>query len=247
MKKLVGYVRVSGRGQVDGDGLDRQRDAIAAFCQSVEASLDPKHIFEERGVSGTIDALGRPAFAEMVDALDADPELDGFVVERLDRLARDLMVQEIILKECRDRGIQVFAADQGQLLDMASDDVDPTRTLLRQMMGAIAQWEKTAIVRKLRAARERVRAEKGWCEGRQPFGADPKRLYEKKVLLKILQLRDAGFGGRIIKRVLDAEGVVSSKGRPLARSFVNKLLKRHGRMEPEYKRSRDSANRKMRG
>lgn len=47
---------------------------------------------------------------------------------------------------------------------------DPTRILVRQMMGAIAQYEKSQIVLKLRGARLRKRAKDGRCEGRKPYG-----------------------------------------------------------------------------
>ena len=38
--------------------------------------------------------------------------------------------------------------------DLTSADGDPTRTLIRQVLGAVAQFEKSVIVLKLRAARE---------------------------------------------------------------------------------------------
>ena len=47
---------------------------------------------------------------------------------------------------------------------------DPARVLMRQMVGALAQYEKATIVMKLRGARERKRAKTGRCEGRKPFG-----------------------------------------------------------------------------
>lgn len=81
------------------------------------------------------------------------------------------MVSEVLLGECRKRGIKVFAADQGALIDMAADSPqDPTRTLIRQVLGAVAQFEKSALVAKLRSARDRVRAKKGHCEGPLPYG-----------------------------------------------------------------------------
>jgi DNA invertase Pin-like site-specific DNA recombinase len=55
--------------------------------------------------------------------------------------------------------------------DLLSDD--PTRILMRQFMGAIAQYEKTMIVRKLRGARARVRQLKGRREGAKPYGYYP--------------------------------------------------------------------------
>ena len=48
---------------------------------------------------------------------------------------------------------------------------DPTRTLLRQIVGAVAQYDKASIVSKLRVARQRQREEHGRCEGAKPYGA----------------------------------------------------------------------------
>ena len=42
---------------------------------------------------------------------------------------------------------------------------------MRQIAGAFAEYEKARLVSKLRHARERVRQEKGKCEGRKPHGA----------------------------------------------------------------------------
>ena len=42
--------------------------------------------------------------------------------------------------------------------------------MLRQILGALAQWEKSALVYKLRKARDRKRATTGRCEGPLPFG-----------------------------------------------------------------------------
>ena len=43
---------------------------------------------------------------------------------------------------------------------------DPTRILVRQMMGLVARYEKSQIVLKLRGARMPKRAKEGRCEGR---------------------------------------------------------------------------------
>jgi DNA invertase Pin-like site-specific DNA recombinase len=50
---------------------------------------------------------------------------------------------------------------------------DPTRILMRQLMGAVAQYDKSQIVLKLRGARQRMKAKTGRCEGRKPYGMKP--------------------------------------------------------------------------
>jgi DNA invertase Pin-like site-specific DNA recombinase len=83
-------------------------------------------------------------------------------------LAHDLIVGELILNQFRELGVRVIAADGGTELTVGDDD--PTRTLIRQVLGAVAQFEKAVIVSKLKAARVRQRRATGRCEGRKPYG-----------------------------------------------------------------------------
>jgi DNA invertase Pin-like site-specific DNA recombinase len=107
-------------------------------------------VFEERGVSGTKDMEDRPAFIEMMSALLSNG-VRMVLIEKLDRLARDLMIQETIIGDMRKRGLELISVHEPDLLQD-----DPTRTLLRQMIGAIARYEKTMLVLKLRGARNRI-------------------------------------------------------------------------------------------
>ena len=43
----------------------------------------------------------------------------------------------------------------------------PTAVSVRQVLGAIAQFERASLVAKLKAARDRKRAAAGKCEGRK--------------------------------------------------------------------------------
>lgn len=183
------YIRVSSAGQLDGDGPERQRDAISAFCNKFALVNAGEYV---EAISGTKESMDRPVFTEMlmsIDRLNAlnNPALrvDAIVVERLDRLAREMMVSEMLLRACRDRGIKLFATDQGQIVDMADTSEDPTRTLMRQILAAIAQWEKSVLVMKMNAAKSRIKAEKGRCGGAMPFGHLP----GEKDILDIIQIR----------------------------------------------------------
>ena len=222
--RAIGYIRVSGKSQVDGDGFDRQRVAIEVFCR--ENKVEMQSISFEEGVSGTVEGMDRPQFSTVVEHIEANPTVDCIVVERLDRLARDLMVQELLLRECRERGIKVFAVDQGRLDDMADDGGDPTRVLIRQVMGAIAQWEKSQIVKKLGSARARVKAKTGRCEGRKPFGEA--NLRQKKVFMNVLEMFDAGMRPSHITLGLQAQGLSNPlTEKPYSKSFISRLIRRY--------------------
>ncbi len=88
------------------------------------------------------------------------------IIEKLDRLARVLMIQERILADFKGRGVTLISVAEPDLCS-----TDPTRTLLRQIVGAVAQYDKASIVSKLRAARQRQREQHGRCEGAKPYGA----------------------------------------------------------------------------
>jgi hypothetical protein len=62
----------------------------------------------------------------------------------------------------KERGIELIAADNDAFLDDG-----PTATLIRQVLGAVSQFEKAMLVSKLRGARERKRLAIGKCEGRK--------------------------------------------------------------------------------
>ena len=90
------------------------------------------------------------------------------LVERAYPVARDLLVGEVILSQFRERGIRVIEAASGN--ELTADDGDPTKVLIRQLLGAVAQFDKSVVVSKLRAARDRHRTKHGRCEGRKPYG-----------------------------------------------------------------------------
>jgi DNA invertase Pin-like site-specific DNA recombinase len=55
------------------------------------------NVCREEGVSGTKESVGRPAWSELITALHANG-VQVIIIEKLDRLARDLMVQETIYR-----------------------------------------------------------------------------------------------------------------------------------------------------
>jgi DNA invertase Pin-like site-specific DNA recombinase len=216
MQRAYAYLRVSGKGQVDGDGFVRQLEAINRHAKAHDLRIE--RVFREEGVSGTTESLFRPAFAEMLAAMRAD-RVQVVVIEKLDRLARDLMVQEATIADFTKHGLTLVSVAEPDL--MAND---PTRILVRQMLGAVAQYDKTQIVLKLRVARERKRHQNGRCEGRKPFGARPG---ESQLLDRMRALRAHGMSFDRIAARFNAEGVPTrTPGKRWRGGAVNQMLKR---------------------
>jgi DNA invertase Pin-like site-specific DNA recombinase len=177
--------------------------------------------FEERGVSGTKDLIDRPALSTSMVALMSG-EIRSVVVEKLDRLARDQMVQESIIQTFLKQGFELFSATSGEE-NLCGND--PGRELMRTIMGAIAEYDKPMIVLKLRAARERAKAKSPQrrCEGRKPYGAYAE---EVAVLKRIIQLRREGKTCAQISRLLNDSGQASRSNGQWFAAAIRRILLR---------------------
>jgi DNA invertase Pin-like site-specific DNA recombinase len=225
-KEVFGYVRVSGKGQVDGDGFARQEKAIEDFAASKGWTV--KRIFYERAVSGTVESMDREAFSEMLN-LCGGVLPSTIVVERADRLARDLIVGELLFRECQSRGVEVYSADSGE--ELVNAVADPTRILIRQVLGALAQWEKSSLVKKLRAARDRKRVETGRCEGERPWSeTDPTG--HALALVWIVGARDRGESFRQISKQLNLTPHKPRRGGKWSPSTIFNLYRDYKALQP---------------
>ena len=213
MKKAFAYLRVSGMGQVKGDGFPRQLQAIKKY--SGEHDIKIVQIFREMGVSGTKESMDRPAWAEMMATLHSNG-VKTVVIEKLDRLARDLMVQEATIADLAKSGFTLVSVAEPDL--MAND---PTRKLMRQMLGAVAEYDKDQIVLKLRGARMRMRAAEGRCEGRKPFGRDQA---ERTAIERMKALRAEGLAFDKIAERLNSEGLPTRTGKRWHGVVVSRIL-----------------------
>jgi DNA invertase Pin-like site-specific DNA recombinase len=213
--KAFAYLRVSGKGQIDGDGFNRQQAAIKAYAAAL--SIRIVKVFREEGVSGTTELENRPALMALLEALAANGT-KLVLIEKLDRLARDLMVQETIIGDLRKRGFELVSVTEPDLLQH-----DPTRVLMRQIFGAIAQYEKAMIVAKLRGARERMKAKEGRCEGRKPYGTFEG---EAEIIEHMKALRSSGLSYAAIAQKLNDEAVKPRTGDRWYDKTVNRILNR---------------------
>ncbi len=214
MTKAFAYLRVSGKGQITGDGFTRQLGAIKQYSASRDIKI--VRVFQENGITGERETMDRPAWAEMMTALHSNG-VRTIIVEKLDRLARDLMVQEAAIADLQKHCFTLVSVAEPDL--MAND---PTRVLMRQLMGAVAQYDKSQIVAKLRGARMRKRAKEGRCEGRKPYG-----FYdgEDAVVDRMKSLRAEGLGYDRIAAQMNTEGLPTrSRGRWHG-LMVNRILK----------------------
>jgi DNA invertase Pin-like site-specific DNA recombinase len=223
--KAFSYLRVSGKGQLDGDGFDRQRDKIRKWAKANGHVIERE--FREEGVSGATEAANRPALTEMIRcAIESGVKV--IVVERADRLSRDLIVSELLLREWQKIGIQAFDAESGTDIT-AGDASNPTAKMIRQILAVMAEFDKCSIVLKMKVAKDKIRAAGGRCEGVKPFGTFPGET-DAIARMKALRRKPVGKAKRMsfakIADAMDAEGFATRSGGAWQASTVQAILKR---------------------
>jgi DNA invertase Pin-like site-specific DNA recombinase len=121
--------------RADKDSEKRQRQAIEAFAKAAGYSI--VETFYDSAVSGADPVGERPGFAKMLERLLANGA-KTIIVESPDRFARDLMVQLTGHDMLKVRGVTLIAASS----PMHFIEDTPTARLVRQVLGAIAEFKK---------------------------------------------------------------------------------------------------------
>jgi DNA invertase Pin-like site-specific DNA recombinase len=214
--KIAAYFRVSTDRQAEeGLGLDVQE----ATCRKWAKANGHKLVatFTDAGISGSNGLDTRIGLADCLKAL-RDGEPAGIVVYRLDRLARDLVLQESLLAEIRRMGGQVFTTSAAEAGYLDDDPDDPSRRLIRQVLGAVNEYERGMIALRLRSGR-RAKAERGgFAYGSPALGYRAKggELVpvddEQATVARIKELHEAGASLRTICTTLEAEGHQTKRG-----------------------------------
>ena len=216
----VAYLRTSSAANVgaDKDSERRQRDAIQGFAK--RAGYELVEEFYDAAVSGADAIDARAGFAAMLKRIEGNG-VRTIIVETASRFARDLMVQEVGYAMLKERGIELIASDSPQ----SFIDDTPTAKLIRQVLGAIAEFDKAMTVAKLRGARERKRATGAKVEGRKSLA----ELRPEVVLeAKRLRRRNPKAGQRSYRQIaieLAAAGYLNSNSRPFSPSSIQAMLR----------------------
>jgi len=221
-KQAVAYCRVSSIGQQkNGTGLDRQEDIITEYSKQEGYELIEVYHETIRGADAN-----RPMFTTML----ADILSNGcrtIIVERLDRLARDLSVQLQLVGLLCSKGLTLLSADTQQDVTAAFSG-DPMLKAMIQVQGVFAELDKSMLVAKLRKAREAKKRKTGRCEGRKPYG-----FYEGEEALvkRIKELHrkprcEKRLGPYQIARILNKEGWKTRDAKEWYGSHVSAILKR---------------------
>jgi DNA invertase Pin-like site-specific DNA recombinase len=229
MKTAVAYYRTSSATNVgeDKDSEKRQREACTAYA--AREGIEIVHEYYDAAVKGT-DAVGdRKGFAEMLSYMLGNGART-ILIENASRFARDLAVQLTGHDFLKKNGIDLIPVDCPHHF---TEDT-PTAEMVRQILGAVSQFEKRSLVEKMKKARERKRRENGRCEGRKPAQpaavAMAKELAASGMTLRAISERLAAAGFFVMKSFPDPDPENKTKirvstGRPYKAQSIKAMLK----------------------
>lgn len=229
--RLVAYVRVSSASQQEAFGPMIQRAAIQKWAKAGGHKIVS---WQEDTISGASELRNRVGWCEAAALVKAG-KAAGIVVARLDRLARDVMVQELLLRKLSDLGGVILSARDGENEMLSSASNDPSRKLVRVIMGAISEYDREMTVDRLAAGRQAKAARGGYAHGAVPYGyrtvkgelvADPA---EQAALARMKAMAAQGASTREIARVLAAEGYPTKRGGQWSSPTVARILNRLNR------------------
>ncbi len=225
--QAIGYVRCSTREQTDsGLTIEIQRAQIERWARDHHARL--VRVFADEGVSGGVAIDKRPGLLAALEAVHQDSVL---VVAKRDRLARDAFLAAWLEKEVGQR--------RGRILSLAGEGTDgdnPADQLMRRLVDAFSEYERSVIRARTRTAMQHKRRN-GQRVGTVPYGYDLaddgitliENVKEQSVITDIGAMRAGGATFTKIAAELGRRNVRTKAGRATWEpQTVRRILARQG-------------------
>ena len=211
--KLVGYCRVSTDSQKEEGTIEIQEKALKLYANNDNFEL--VKVFKDEGISGSSELENRPGLAELFNHLEDNKDIEGVLIYKLDRLARDLYIQEHLIKKLEMLNIKLLSIKEPNL-----DSKDPMRKAFRQFLGIISELEKAFITMRLLAGRINKAQKGGFAGGSTALGYISKNrtLIIDKEQAEIIRMifkmkRYKRMGLREIARELNNLNIPTSSGK----------------------------------
>lgn len=186
---IIGYARVSTKGQLDGNSIEEQSNKIMDKYGDIK-------IYEESYSAKTSD---RPIFNKVVEELRKG---DTLVVAKLDRFCRNVKEGLETIDMLMDKGVNIHILNMGLIEDT------PMGRLIVTNLLAFAEFERSMIVERTQGGKAiaKANAEK---QGKKFKEGRPKA-YTPKQLDNALSMLTVNGGKHSYKEVAELLGISKS-------------------------------------
>ena len=235
--KFIGcYCRVSTDEQARGENIDGQKIEINSYLDTYDEPYTVSWYIDE-GISGATFMHERPDGQRlMADIIDG--KLDQVIVVRVDRLAREDLVAQVIYHSFKDHNIDLVSIKE------RFDYTTPTGQLMANTFSNFASYERILLKQRLASGRVKNAYKGKWNGGNIPYGylrdaqgnfiLDPETS-QNYILIKNMMLQ--GHGANYIREQLKTLGILSPSGDPIwsKRTLVYMLRNPFYKGEVKYK------------
>ena len=220
-KTAVAYYRTSSASNVgaDKDSLKRQKEAVHSYAKQNKIKIVQEYY--DASVSGADPIDARDGFSDMLAYMSGNGA-KTILVENASRFARDLTVQLTGHSKLLELGYELIPVDAPSHF---TDDT-PTAQMVRSILGAVSEFEKSSLVAKLKAARVRKRRETGRCEGRKSVvEKNPELLKQARRLRRKNPVSGKQFSYQRVSDELFKLGFTTASGKAFQQDFIYRMLK----------------------
>ncbi len=208
------YARVSTEEQAKGENIETQVMEIEGYLGKYKVPFKVKWYLDD-GISGTLFLHERPDGRDlMADVLSG--QLDQVIIVRVDRIARDDLVAQVIFRTFKDNNIELISITEG------FDYRTPHGQFMASSFATHASYERVVLIQRFAGGRIKNAVNGRWNGGHVPYGykrddngnfiidSDAAAVY---TLIKNMALE--GSGANIIRQHLKSMEIESPTGEPI--------------------------------
>lgn len=144
MRRVALYARVSSPRQEKEETIESQLEQLLTYAEQMKCEIPPQLQFIDKAITG--DYLARPGLDRLRDVAAAGA-FQVLLCQHVDRLARNLGAQCVVLNELERAGVEVIFLNQPDLGN------GPQAKLLLNIQGAFAEYERVLIQERMRRGR----------------------------------------------------------------------------------------------
>lgn len=159
--RIALYARVSTDEQTEKNTIQAQVDFLRGWARLYDLPIVGE--YTDEGVSGTTPLHERPGASRLL-ADAAMGHFDAVVVYRVDRFARSLRALLEGHNTLEDSGVALKSATE------PFDSATPMGKFLLQLLGSMAELERSTILKRMNLGRDRIMKTGKWLHGSIPLG-----------------------------------------------------------------------------
>lgn len=219
---IYSYLRLSTDEKKQSNSFDVQRQTITEFIK-LKGYKEISKEFTDTMSGAKLDS--RVGLMELLNVIKKD---DKVLVQKLDRLSRDVLQSGWIRTEIARKGAELI------IIDSNGSSNDPLANLMEQIVTAFADYERQMIKSRIQATMSLKKSKGEKLGGSIPYGYDVmlqdgkkvlvKNETEQKVITSIKRYKRQGLSFGAIAKRLNERSIVTKNGSKFHSMQVKRIL-----------------------